>query len=390
MKRVVVYNVVAVLVLLFTLEFATRTISWVTGKGFTLSLHELDPTDPGITRIYKWHPFLGFTFKPNIELIGSHPNQKSKAKVFVDKHGFLSEDNTLDFVKLKNEIRIATIGGSTTANLALTYDENWPGYLGNLIQASCPEKKIRIINAGTPGFNTAQSIVNLALRVMPFKPDVVIIYHAYNDLKAIRPGPFKPDYSHIYTKPYGYRKPLNPLMKVLHNSMFYVRTRNKIRELKSAKQLAESAGKEKRLSYIPKEAMAAFENNIHTLVAIAKSGGASVILCSFATLYDPHMEWSSPNKVLANLSDLQKRDLKGLYHFTPGLTIPAIFDGLNKYNEILDEIASKEKVGWLDSANLVPHEDRYFLDRVHFSKAGAKRMAESIAPVVEKTLNCNN
>jgi len=387
MKRIALYNFVAVIILLFTVEFTTRTISWVTGKGFTLSLHELDPFDPEIEGIYKWHPFTGLIFNPNTEFIGSHPNQKSKAKVFVDKHGFLSEDNTLDFVKTKNEIRIATIGGSTTANVGLTYDENWPGYLGNLIKASFPEKEIRIINAGTPGFDTAQSIANLALRVMPFRPDIVIIYHAYNDLKAIRPGLFKPDYSHIHTKPYGYHKQPNPLIMALHNSMFYVRTRNQIRELKTAKRMAESGGKEKRLSYIPKEAVAAFEDNINILVSIAKSGGASVVLSSFATLYDLNIEWSSLDKALANMGDLQKKDLGSLYHFTPGLTISAIFDGLNKYNEILFKIAVKKQVGWVDNANLVPHEDKYFLDRVHFSKAGAKRMAENIAPVAEKILN---
>lgn len=98
---------------------------------------------------------------------------------------------------------------------------------------------------------------------MPFRPDIVIIYHAYNDLKAIRPDLFKPDYSHIHTKPYGYHKQPNPLIMALHNSMFYVRTSNQIRELKTAKRMAESVGKEKRLSYIPKEAIAAFENNIN-------------------------------------------------------------------------------------------------------------------------------
>lgn len=72
------------------------------------------------------------------------------------------------------------------------------------------------------------------------------------------------------------------------------------------------------------------------------------------------------------------------------LTFPAIFDGLNKYNEILFKIAVKEQVGWVDNANLIPHEDQYFVDRVHFSKAGAKRMAENIAPVIEKILNRSN
>ena len=88
--------------------------------------------------------------------------------------------------KAKDEIRIATIGASTTANLNLNYEDNWPGKLGALLQSEFPDKQVTVINAGIPGFNTAQSIGNLTLRVLRFSPDVVIIYHAYNDLKLAR------------------------------------------------------------------------------------------------------------------------------------------------------------------------------------------------------------
>lgn len=386
MKRLVLFNIVAVIVLLFAVELATRTISWISGKGFTLSLHELDAFDPEISKIYKWHPYTGFIFNPNVKFTGSHPNQKAKAKVSVDKHGFLSEDNGLDFEKQENEIRIATIGGSTTANINLTFSENWPGYIGHFIQETFPEKKIRVINAGTPGFDTTQSIGNLALRVMPFKPDIVIIYHAYNDLKAIRPGLFAPDYSHIHTKPYGFHKKPNAFIMALQNSMFYVRMRNQLRKFRERKQLDEFINDDKRLDYIPEDALKTFENHIRTLVSIAKSGDAHVILSSFATLYDSNLEWRSKEKALANMSDFQKKSLVGLYKFTPGLTIPAIFDGLKRYNEVLHDIAAQEQIGWVDNAKLVPHNRQYFIDRVHFSKAGAKVMAENFVPVIEKII----
>jgi lysophospholipase L1-like esterase len=386
MKRLILFNIVAVIVLLFAVEFATRTISWISGKGFTLSLHELDPFHPKINEIYKWHPFTGFTFNPNIKFTGSHPNQKSKASVSVDRHGFLSDGNTLDLEKGKNEIRIATIGGSTTANINLSFYENWPGHLGRLIQEMFPEKKISIINAGTPGFDTTQSIGNLALRVMPFRPDIVIIYHAYNDLKAIRPGIFKPDYSHVHTKPYGFHKKPNAFIRSLQKSMFYVRMHNQLRKLRELKQLKKSINDDKRLNYLPEDAIKTFENHIRTLVSIAKSGESAVILSSFATLYDLNQGWRSKEEALAKMSNFQKRSLMGLYKFTPGLTIPAIFDSLKRYNEVLQRIAVQEQIGWVDNAKLVPHNRQYFIDRVHFSKAGAKIMAENFVPVITKIL----
>lgn len=205
--RTIIYSVITILVLFGSIELTTRTISWLSGNGFTLSLHELDPYNQKIKDLYRWHPFTGFIFQPNIKFLGSHPNQKARAEIFTDKYGFLSGDLGLTYDKPSDEIRIACIGGSTTPNINLEFTKNWPGRLADLIQRHFPEKAIRVINAGTPGFDTSQSIGNLALRVMPFHPDIVIIYHAYNDLKAVRLDKiFKTDYSHIHTAPYGFHK----------------------------------------------------------------------------------------------------------------------------------------------------------------------------------------
>ena len=72
MKRIVLINIVITIVLMVAIEFTTRVVSWISGNGLTLSLHEIGPFDPRINQI-------------------------------------------------------ATIGGSTTANDNLNYEENWPG-----------------------------------------------------------------------------------------------------------------------------------------------------------------------------------------------------------------------------------------------------------------------
>lgn len=78
-------RVLAVTVLFGTIEFSTGTISWLTGKGFTLSLYELEPYDEGVESIYQWHPFTGMTFKPDSVFEGGHPNQKKRTLIFVDQ-----------------------------------------------------------------------------------------------------------------------------------------------------------------------------------------------------------------------------------------------------------------------------------------------------------------
>lgn len=385
--RYYIYGSALTIVVFFSAaELLTRTVSWISGNGFTLALHELDAHDPGIMNVYQWHPFTGLIFKPNIIFHGSHPRQSEAAAIKVDKHGFLAKDHTLSPNKVDNEVRIATIGGSTTANIGLTFEENWPGRLGYLLQQAFPQKNITVINAGVPGFDTAQSISNLALRVMPFEPDLVIIYHAYNDLKAVRPGvPFKPDYSHIHTKPYGYHEKPGLLVRWLNRSMFYVRVRNGYRQLVKTNAYLDRIAEKGRLASVPAQAERVFEQHIRTLVATAQEGGAKVVLSSFATLHDPGRDYSARNSI-ATLSTLQKQELDGLLHFTPGLTIAGIFNGIERYNAILKRVAEQKQTGWVDNANSIPHLDEYFMDRVHFSSRGAALMAENLLPTVLRQL----
>jgi lysophospholipase L1-like esterase len=394
LKYFIIGSVVVIICLFGTLELSTRFISWVAGKGFTLSLHEYDPLDRALTSIYQWHPFTGITFKPNIVLNGSHPQQKGKARIHIDQYGFLTNGNNLEYQKLDNEIRIAFIGASTTANVSLSYDENWPGYLGNLLQNELPDKKITILNAGVPGFDTAQSIGNLALRVMPFDPDIVVIYHLYNDLKVVRKfKTFRPDYSHMHLRPFGYHQRPNIIVRWLNKSMVYVRLRNKLRELKKAqlkiekrKKIIQQTG---RLANIPDQAVRTFGQHIQSLVSIATAGGAKVVLSSFATLHDPRLDYSDKN-IIHRLSALQKKEIFAIMNFTPGLTLEAVFDGFNRYNRTLRELAESNNTGWIDNASLVPHKDRYFVDRVHFSRAGAALMANNFLPKILQILKDEN
>ena len=387
-KRVLFYilgSVIVVVVFFSVIEFATRTVSWISGKGFTLQLHELDPLDNRITNLYTWHPFTGFIMSPGISFVGGHPNVKKKPTNNVNTHGFLAKDNDLTFKKPADEIRVAVIGASTSANIHLSYDENWPGRLENLLQQQYTDKKIRIINAGVPGFTTAQSIGNLSLRVMPFKPDVVIIYHAYNDFKAIRLGEFKPDYSHIHTSPYGYKKLPPFYIRWLNNSMMYVRARNSYREYQKLKKSTPTNNQKQQLQEIPKVAQDVFAQHIRAMVDVARGGNAKVILSSFATLHDTQQEYNT-QFVVDSLSSLQKKELGALQHFSGDLSINAIMMGFVTYNNILKSIAEELHLGWVDNASLVPHEDKYFVDRVHFTAEGAEKMANNYFPVVMQQL----
>ncbi|UCE56124.1 MAG: hypothetical protein JSV31_11975, partial [Desulfobacterales bacterium] len=73
-------------------------------------------------------------------------------------------------------------------------------------------------------------------------------------------------------------------------------------------------------------------------------------------------------------------------YFVSGLTLDAIFSGINQYNETLRAIAVENHCGWVDNASMIPHKERYFVDRVHFSHVGAALMAKNLYPTVLQEL----
>ena len=382
--------VLVVVVFFGAVELATRTISRVSGRGLTLALHERDATDAAIAGAYLWHPFTGMIFRPNGQIFGGHPNQEKASVVRTDRYGFLTNDDSLKYPKAADELRIAFIGASTTACLNLNFYENWPGGLGRRLQKELPNKTITIINAAAPGYDTAQSIGNLALRVMPFQSDVIVIYHAYNDLKMVRKNiAFKPDYSHVHNRPYGYHPKPGFFKRMLSNSMAYVRIRNQYRDYRRKGRMLSEMQDANRLSSIPPEARLTFEEHIRSLVAIAQGGGAKVVLSSFATLLDPGLDYSQKD-VFASLSRRQKAAVGWTLKYTPGLTLPAALQGIREYNHILFNIADTMKTGWVDNANLIPHNEQYFVDRVHFTAEGADRMAQNFYSVVISLLKADS
>jgi lysophospholipase L1-like esterase len=235
-----------------------------------------------------------------------------------------------------------------------------------------------------PGFDTAQSIANLALRVMPFSPDIVIIYHGYNDLKVIRPGvELLPDYTHVHNRPYGLHERQPWFLRAANKSMAFVRAQNSYRTLRQDRAGAESFDDANRFDAVPPEAARQFEHNMRMLIGSARAGVANVILSSVATLHDI-------DTLLAGgeppAGDMAVQELVAMTIFTPGLSLRGILSGVRQYNQIVENLARAEHTGWVDNAALVPHSDENFLDRIHVSARGARRIAGNMLPEVLRLL----
>lgn len=90
------------------------------------------------------------------------------------------------------ELRVLCLGGSTT-------ESPYPGMLYADLKARLRGVGPVVIGGGTAAWTSAESLINLALRGIDYKPDVAVIYHAYNDVYPSCARDFRPDYSHWRT-----------------------------------------------------------------------------------------------------------------------------------------------------------------------------------------------
>lgn len=101
----------------------------------------------------------------------------------VNRHGFMSTPD-LDVEKPQNTIRIAFLGGSSTAGTGrnLADVETGPFKVAELLRESHPGARVEYINAALGGYSTFESYGRLWSRVRFFEPDIAIVYHGWNDL----------------------------------------------------------------------------------------------------------------------------------------------------------------------------------------------------------------
>lgn len=183
-------------VALVLVELGLRVVDLVQGRPFLGPLAPAEAT--GATR-YQPHPFLGYALIPGgeggVNALGLRGPPVARAKG-------------------EGVYRIVCLGGSTTYGAAVEAHQTWPARLERLLdEAAPPGRDYQVLNAGVPGYTSAESLVNLALRLVELQPDALIVYHAINDARLIQLGDFLPDYSH---KRRSWRFPaLSPLESAL-------------------------------------------------------------------------------------------------------------------------------------------------------------------------------
>lgn len=85
--------------------------------------------------------------------------------------------------KRPEEFRILSLGESTTFAPELSNEESYSSLLE--AQLILPAKKLRVLNAGVPGYSLFQGYTYLSLHGLDLQPDAVMLYFGFNDFLPI-------------------------------------------------------------------------------------------------------------------------------------------------------------------------------------------------------------
>ena len=305
---------------------------------------------------YAWtpHPYLAYYPTPNYR----------KGLTSHNSLGYRGDEFPLE--KPDGVFRIVALGGSSTYDVSIEdNDQTFTAQLEKLLHDDYGYQNVQVINAGVPGYNSWEMLVNLEFRVLDLDPDLVIIYEGTNDVHArlVEPDAYRGD-------DFGRRRAWQPpsvalwehsaLLRILSRAMNATRQVS-VDDFVSAPTYMswpfESRLDEKNLD--PAEILKEnppiyFGRNLENMIAVAKEHDVQILFSTWA---------HSPN-----LNDYAS---EGYYQ-----------QGFRENNEVVKEVAVSHDIPLFDFAAVMPQDAMYWADGRHVNEAGALVKARLFAEFI--------
>ena len=124
----------------------------------------------GNTRSLSAHHYLGYISAPNFQRGENKHNRL----------GFRGDEISTE--KPVNTYRIVAVGGSTTYSVHVEdFRDSYPDLLNGYLHDAGFDTT-EVINAGMAGYTSYENLINIAYRVLPLEPNLIIIYQGFNDI----------------------------------------------------------------------------------------------------------------------------------------------------------------------------------------------------------------
>ena len=331
------------------------------------SLAQLQGSHKGDDFKVVFHRYLGYIPKPNyVEGKNRH-----------NSLGFRGEEFPL--AKPAGEYRIICIGESTTyTSFVEDYRQSYP----DLLQKQLHEmayNNVRVLNAGVGGWRSYESLINLQFRLLALDPDLIVISQSVSDVMSrfVWPpekylgdnsGHLQPRFSRVFMSGVLEHSTLFRILMIRAN---LTSPHAALERLSNRYNKETYFGKEfvrqKRKGIYPQgifETVPAMEmlrqnkpiyykNNIDSMVAIAKNNDIDVLLANLAYL--------------------------PVFENAPKSSSEEFVEAYGEQNQIMESIAIKQGVYFLDAMATFPQDESLYVDGHHVNEKGAQVKAEIFA-----------
>ena len=285
-----------------------------------------------------------------------------------------------DIAKPAGEVRVFTIGGSTTECLYLDEPDAWPEVLQRELATRVPG--VNVINAGHSGDTTRDHLALLAQRIVPFRPDVVVFLVGVNDLGLHLEADYSPlrnDARSLIREntaapELALRSAVAEVSQVARRLIWIQRQRlqsdargNPVQDgaggwMRQARELRQRAP----LSDIDPAGLPKpeFEQNLRALAAISRSAGATPVFLTQPVL------WGAP-----------AGDWEALLWVPYGRNVKPdrLWQVMERFNDVTRRVAAELDIPLVDLARQLPKSTDVFYDDDHYTVSGARQVGRLVA-----------
>jgi lysophospholipase L1-like esterase len=355
---------------------------WVTEKILAWKTQSYQSGITRVIRLREVQPLFSGKFAPTDDEMGMSDTLVRKGyRVRTDADGFIMPSRIHDCP----DLTLVFLGGSTTACYYVDEEYRFPYLAGRLLEEDA-KLKVNSYNSGVGGNYSLHSLDILLNKVIPMKPDAVVMMHNINDLTVLM---FAGSYwSKDFKK--GNTGPIVELNKKIIDFRLFIdryfphlynvlkelekNIRRKLRPKKAAEQDDELRDIRGRKIVLDKEKLVKeFTMNQQLFINICKARNITPVLMTMANRLK-----DKPDPLIVRLTSGLKKD--------HGITYQEYQEIFNLFNRAIRRTAAANQVLLIDLASAVPQEREYIYDVVHFTNQGSRLAAAVIKEALKSYL----
>lgn len=254
------------------------------------------------------------------------------------------------------DFEVVFLGGSTTVCNVVEEHSRFPYLAGRLLEKAT-HKKINAYNGGKSGNTSPHSVLNLMAKVVPMRPDAVVMMHAINDLNYLM-------IAGSYWTPHP------------HNGIIQEKDYNPLKKWMIEKELGHTFQPTLRTAFDQYKGKRADPDVQRITESYAKMLELFIFLCRQYDITPVLMTQASritknPDALMQGTAGKIERDYQ--------VTYPELYAAYTAVNETTRRVAADQNVLLIDLAEKIAPTAENIYDSVHLTTKGCEHAAETIS-----------